>query len=234
MTTPAAGLAAIVSRTRYLLVDFDGPICSIFAGLPAPSVAAQLRKLITGQQITLPDDIENNPDPIEVFAYAATISPELAAQVEAEMTELEITAAASAQPTPYVRDVIAGCRESGRTAAVVSNNSARAVNAYLDRHDLTSGFAQVFARTSPDPALLKPSPHLIETAVTALGADPAETTLVGDSLTDIQGAHLAGINSIGYANKRGKHQHMTAEHAGAVINSMAELALALRARALSD
>lgn len=65
-----ADLGAILARTRYLLIDFDGPICSICAGLPAPQVAEQLRKLFTGHQ--LPEDIELTGDPIEVFAYAGT------------------------------------------------------------------------------------------------------------------------------------------------------------------
>jgi len=30
---PSVELLSIIDRTRYLLLDFDGPICSIFAGL---------------------------------------------------------------------------------------------------------------------------------------------------------------------------------------------------------
>jgi HAD superfamily hydrolase (TIGR01509 family) len=59
-------------------------------------------------------------------------------------------------------------------------------------------------RTSHDAAPLKPSPHLITQAVDALDAEPGECTLVGDSVTDVQGARLAGVQSIGYANKPGK------------------------------
>jgi beta-phosphoglucomutase-like phosphatase (HAD superfamily) len=75
-----------------------------------------------------------------------------------EMADLEVAAAATAKLTPYVHEVLAGCRESGRVVAVVSNNSARAVTAYLDRHGLSDGIAQVVARPSHDPALLKPVP----------------------------------------------------------------------------
>jgi phosphoglycolate phosphatase len=158
----AADLGAILARTRYVLIDFDGPICSIFAGLPAPQVAAQLRKLFTGHQ--LPQDIQQTGDPIEVFAYAGAVSPDLAARVEAEMTDLEVAATTTAKPTPYIHEVMAGCRE----------------------------FRLVVARTSHDPALLKPSPHLIDKAVRRLDADPAATTLVGDSITDIEGARRGG------------------------------------------
>jgi phosphoglycolate phosphatase len=220
-------LSAIVTRTRYLLLDFDGPVCSIFAGIPAPTIAEQLRKLYPGDQI--PDQVKNTGDPIEVFTQAAEISPDLAARVEAEMTALEVTAVATAKPTPYVHEVLAACRESGRTVAVVSNNSAQAVNAYLDRHGLSGGIALVVARTSHDPALLKPSPHLLEIAVEKLAADPAATAFVGDSLTDIEAARRAGIASIGYANKSGKQDRMTQLNAGAVITTMADLALSVRA-----
>ena len=229
MTSPgtdAAALGAVIARTRYLLLDFDGPICSIYAGLPAETVAARLRKLFPGD---LPEQIANTPDPIEVFYYSATVSDEMAARVEAEMADLEVAAVPTADPTPYVHQVIASARESGRTIGVVSNNSPRAVNAYLDRHSLSDGIRLVVARTSHDPALLKPNPYLIDKAVRGLNADPAASTLVGDSFTDIEAAHRAGVASIGYANKPGKRERMMQLQAGAVITSMADLALSLRA-----
>ena len=138
MTSPAANssdLDAIVSRTRHLLLDFDGPICSVFAGLPAHIIADRLRKLL-GDHTQLPAGIARTPDPIEVFTYAATISTDLAARVEAEMTGQELAAVATAAPTPYVHDVVTACQNSGRSVSIVSNNSARAVHAYLTRHGL--------------------------------------------------------------------------------------------------
>jgi phosphoglycolate phosphatase len=231
MTSPGTdpALGAIIARTRWLLLDFDGPICSIYAGLPAPTVAEKLRQLFPDE---LPDDIANTSDPIEVFTYAATISADMAARVEAEMADLEVAAVPAAEPTPYIHEVIASARESGRTIGVVSNNSFRAVTAYLDRHDLSDGIALVVARTSHDPALLKPSPHLINEAAHGLDADPAETALIGDSLTDIEAARDANVASVGYANKPGKRERMAELRAGAVITSMADLALSLRAHPL--
>ncbi len=229
MTSPgtdATALGAIIARTRYLLLDFDGPICSIYAGLPAPTVAEKLRQLFPGE---LPDEIANTEDPIEVFTYSATISDDMAARVEAEMADLEVAAVPTADPTPYVHEVIASARDSGRVVGVVSNNSLRAVNAYLDRHSLSGGIRLVVARTSHDPALLKPHPHLVETAIRGLSANAAMTALVGDSFTDIEAAHRAGVASIGYANKPGKRDRMTRIEAGAVIMSMADLAISLRA-----
>ncbi len=223
------GLDAIIARTRWLLIDFDGPICSIFAGLPASTVADHLRKVVTELSVPLPEEVERTQDPMEVFAWSATVSPELAERVEGELTAQEVTAVATAEPTPYIHDVLAACREAGRITSVVSNNSDRAVNTYLTRHGLADRAGPVFARTSHDPALLKPSPHLINMAVRAINADPTSTALVGDSITDVDGARLAGIDSIGYANKPGKRDRMIAARAGSVVNTMADLALSIRA-----
>jgi HAD superfamily hydrolase (TIGR01549 family) len=224
----AAALSAIIARTRWLLLDFDGPICSIYAGLSDAVVAEKLRKFIPGE---IPAEIASTHDPIEVFCYSRTVSEDLAARVEAEMTDLEVAAVPGAESTPYVHEAIASARESGRIIGVVSNNSSRAVNVYLDRHGLNDQIALVVARTSHDPGLLKPSPHLIDEAVLGLDAVSTATTLVGDSYTDIEAAHRAGVTSIGYANKPGKRERMTQLEAGAVITSMADLALSLRAHA---
>jgi HAD superfamily hydrolase (TIGR01549 family) len=222
------GLDAIIARTRWLLIDFDGPVCSIFAGLPAPTVADHLREVVTDLSVPLPEEVERTQDPMEVFAWSATVSAELAERVEAELTAQEVTAVATAEPTPYIHDVLAACRETGRITAVVSNNSERAVQSYLTRHGLADRTGPVFARISSNPALLKPSPHLIDMAVQAVDADASVTALVGDSITDIEGSRLAGVASIGYANKAGKYELMVSAGARAVITTLADLALKLR------
>ena len=233
-TTPGESAGDLLARTRYVLLDFDGPVCDIFAGLPDATVAKRLRKLITGQGIPIPDEIARTPDPIEVFTYSATVSTGLAAIVEAEMTSQELAAVATARPVPYVHDVVTSCRDTGRTVAVVSNNSERAVRSYLARHGLDDRITLIAARIGPDPALLKPSPHFIEQAITGLSAPPAECVLIGDSTTDIQAANRAGIASIGYANRPGKQASLTAAGATVVVASLADLVLPLRARPLPN
>lgn len=235
MTTTQDGrLGEIITATRHLFLDFDGPICSVFAGLKPGTVAARLRDLITSHDIALPAEVTATSDPFAVFAHAATISPELAAEVEAAMTELEVTAVRTAEPTPGVHAVITSCRESGRTLTVVSNNSARAVGAYLTRHALDGPIGVVIARTSPDPDLLKPCPHLLQQAIAVSNAEPDACTLVGDQVSDIDAARSAGTHSIGYANEPGKADAFADSGAGAIVTSLAPIALALRARPLPN
>ncbi len=119
------------------------------------------------------------------------------------------------------------CRRSSRQVAVVSNNSRAAVDAYLGAYGLAEYVDVIAARTEPDPGLMKPSPHLIAQAVRELEAELGESTLVGDSVTDIQSACAAGVRSIGYANKPGKRERLTRAGADVIVTSMEELALAL-------
>ena len=65
------------------------------------------------------------------------------------MTDLEVAAAATAKPTPYIHEVLDGCKESGRTVAVVSNNGARAVTSYLERHGLADRHKDPATKTQP-------------------------------------------------------------------------------------
>jgi hypothetical protein len=55
----------------------------------------------------------------------------MAARVEVEIADLEVSAVPTAEPTPCVHEVIASAHESGPTIGFVSNNSLRAVEAYL-------------------------------------------------------------------------------------------------------
>ena len=223
MTQLNPTLADVMSRSRCLLFDFDGPICGIFAGLPAPSIAADLRELVAGHGVAIPPAVATSGDPFDVLRYAATISPDLTQAVADELRTMELRAVEVAEVTPHTRQVIEAAHQAGRAIAAVSNNSREAVTRYLTVAGLAPMFTRIIGRTDPDPDLLKPNPHLITRAVKELGADPAECVLIGDSLSDIDWARNAGVFSIGYANKPGKLERFTAAGADAVITSMGEL-----------
>jgi phosphoglycolate phosphatase-like HAD superfamily hydrolase len=229
MTQPSAALDQILARTRYLLLDFDGPICDFYPDQSGRAVADQLRAYLQDQGVTVPDDIATSNSPIEVLTYSAAIDPDLADKTEAKLTALEWTAAASAVPNAYVADLMVACRKSVRMVAIVSNISAPAIRRYLERHDLDRHVALVIGRYSHDPDLLKPSPFLVERAISVMNADPATCTMLGDSPTDIESARQAGITSIGYANKPRKYEQLAQAGADAVVTNIADLVLCLRA-----
>ena len=227
---PFAALDDILNQARHLLIDFDGPICSLFAGTPTAPIADRLREAIIQQGVHLPQVVEDTGNWFEIFSFAASVSVDLAARVESELTEVECAAAATAAPTPYVNEVITACHDSARSVAVISNNSEKAIRAYLAAHDLDSQIDLIAARTSPDPAILKPSPYLIDQAATKLGTSASACVVVGDSPADIESARRAGALSIGYTRASSDRERLTIAGADAIILSMADLALRLRAR----
>ncbi|MGN9890722.1 HAD family hydrolase [Micromonospora sp. L31] len=221
----AADLAKVIDRVRVILLDFDGPVCSIFAQHPASTVAHELRRLLVDQAVTLPPEILAERDPLAVLRFTAALGrPAVVRLIDQAMTREEVTAACTAQPTPYGREVIVAAHQTGRRVAVVSNNSAESVHTYLAARRLTGYIHPVIGRPEAAPERMKPDPFPVLAAVRELGAEPAECVLVGDSLTDIEAAHAAGIAAIGYANKPGKRERFTS--AEAVIDSMAEMVAA--------
>jgi phosphoglycolate phosphatase len=225
---PVDALDRVLLRTRHLLIDFDGPVCSLFAGTPTAPIAARLRTIITREGVALPPAIRNTGNWFEIFAFAAITGPALASHVESELAALESAAAHTAAPTPDLADVLSACHDSGRHVAIVSNNSARAVLIYLDIHQLTGQIGAVAARTGHDPAILKPSPHLIKQAASELGTVPSACALIGDSPSDIAAARSAQASSIGYAATSGGPRLLLAAGADAIITTMAELAARIR------
>ena len=224
------GLAALLREARVLLLDFDGPVCSVFAGLPAATVAKQLRGLLWRHGVALPDHVMEQDDPHEILRYTGSLGrDELTRAVEDALTAAEVTAAKSARPTPYAREVIVAAHEAGRSLAIVSNNAAEPVSAYLDAHRLSRYVHPVIGRPYADPSRMKPDPAPILAAVDALDADPAECVLIGDSVSDMVGAAAAGVRSIGYANKPGKQQRLTDAGAEVVVDCMAPVATAMLA-----
>ncbi len=222
------GLRRVLAATGPVLLDFDGPVCSIFARHPAASIAAELRENLLANGIDLPQPIADEDDPLEILRWTGTLGQdELTRTVEDALCKAELQAVRVATPTPYARETIVAARQSGRHVGVVSNNSAPAITEYLRAHRLTTHVDQVVGRAYAHPDRMKPNPEPILTAVRALDAKPRSCVLIGDSPSDIEASRAAGIHIIGYADKNGKAERLAEAGADAVITSMATLATAL-------
>ncbi|MPY97741.1 MAG: HAD-IIIA family hydrolase [Actinophytocola sp.] len=209
MTNAAAELLA--SKPNVLL-DFDGPVCSVFGGVGADTVARQLRERL-GLSERHSAEVR---DPFEILRYAAAEGHREAVDAERELTKLEVHAIASATPTPYSAELLQRLTDRGQRIVIVSNNSASAVRAYLNQHGLTALVNDVSARTDADPTLLKPSSHLLHQAIEQLGTTSERCVMIGDSITDIDAAWASGVAIIAYANKSTK-QDQFARHAPSTV-----------------
>ncbi|MEU1731356.1 HAD-IA family hydrolase [Streptosporangium sp. NPDC020145] len=222
-----ADLAEVLRPVKHVLIDFDGPICSVFAGLPAPEVAQRLRAALLSYRERPSTSWESETDPLALLRRISTERPDLVGIADAALTRLEEEAIQLACPTLGGEAVLRACGDSGRTAWMVSNNASSAIRAYLNAHGLSSQVAGVFGRVPGDPASMKPSPRLLLDAMNAAGSAPAECVFIGDAVRDVEAGNAAGVPTIGYANKPGKGSSLAAAGAVAVVGSMKVIADAL-------
>ncbi|MBE9115838.1 HAD family hydrolase [Lusitaniella coriacea LEGE 07157] len=79
---------------------------------------------------------------------------------------------------------------AGLKLGILSSDSTEGVKNFIERHHLSSYF-QLTMGVQPD-GLMKPDPQLFQDACAALGVEPAETLMVGDSSLDMQMAQGGG------------------------------------------
>lgn len=223
-----ARIRRLLAGDGPLLLDFDGPICSVFAGYSSSRVADDLRMVLYDQGVEVPDFVARTPDPLDVLRWSGTlVGTSITRLVEDALCKAELHAVRSAAPTAYAREVIVAARKVGKPVAIVSNNSAGAVMAYLTVAGLAGHITSVVGRAYADPSRMKPNPEPVLHAVFDLDAQPRDCLLIGDSLADIESARAAGVPVIGYANRSSKVQAFADAKADAVVTSLDDLAVVL-------
>ncbi|MEU3574100.1 HAD-IA family hydrolase [Kitasatospora sp. NPDC036755] len=210
-----------------MLLDFDGPVCSVFACLPAPEVARRLREGLLAGGEQAPAGAEGESDPLALLRLVSDAQPELTESTDAALTALETEAVRKGRPTPGGESVLRACARSGRLVSVVSNNAGAAIETYLTEHGLSGYVAGVFGRAPGDPSSMKPNPRLLLDAMEAAGTRPERCIFIGDAARDVEAGEAAGIATIGYANKPGKDTKLTAAGAVVIVDSMTLIADAL-------
>lgn len=225
-------LARAFDAVRVLMLDFDGPVCDVYAGGSAAAVASDLRDVLAQAGAgPLPADMLVTEDPLHLVRRIADLAPGLTFIVDDALRAAEVQAMHTASPTPGAAPLLQACERSGVRVAVVSNNSAEAVFAYLDRHDLSSAVHHVEGRAA-DPRRMKPDPAPLRRTLSALGEPCGAAVLVGDSETDLTAARAAYVRVVGYANKPGKERRLAS--ADAVIDDIAVLVPFVVARTRRD
>jgi beta-phosphoglucomutase-like phosphatase (HAD superfamily) len=217
-------LAELVSQIRGLLVDFDGPVCSVFAGHSAYGVADELHSIIRarlGGELP-PGIVKSASDPLQVLREVEALGDEEMTRAVADACrDAEVTAVATATPTLGAETLVHAAQRTGRQVAIVSNNARLAVETYLRAHDLVGYVDSIAARfDSMSPRLLKPHPFLVRRGLEAINAEPTEAVFIGDSVADIVAGRAAGTVTIGYANKPGKQARLANAGADVVVDTM--------------
>ncbi|MGW2678715.1 HAD family hydrolase [Streptomyces sp. NPDC001436] len=218
-------LSGVLANARVVFFDFDGPVCDVFAGLPAPEVAKQLTSLLSSRDEAAGAEAGETDDPIEVLRIAHEADSIVGREVEQALTAAEVEAVAVAgPPTPGAVEALEAARSAGRTVLVVSNNSAECVQRFLEIHGLRGYVAEIVGRPVGQPDLMKPNPFPIITAAERARVGVGDCTLIGDSLTDVQAAHAAGATVVAYANKPHKAALFAEAGADAITDAMYAIA----------
>jgi beta-phosphoglucomutase-like phosphatase (HAD superfamily) len=199
MIPSASGFAqdwAWAGDLRFLLFDFDGPICGLFAGHDTTRMADDLRELLKGHAADL-TGLGSEANAHTILRRMRGLTSEALAEAVKWLTGRECEAVATAQLTPGVQELIEGLTIP---MAVASNNAFEAIEDCLSREGLLDRFSGgIHGRDQNKPWLMKPHPNCIERALDGLGvADHTKVALIGDSEADAVAAEKAGIHFIGY------------------------------------
>lgn len=126
------------------------------------------------------------------------------------------------QPVPGVVGVLDALDGDGAAYCVASNSTHDHVERVLSLTGLGHRFAgRVFS--AEDVRSGKPAPDVFLHAARSLGADPARTVVVEDSVYGVRAARAAGMRCLGYAGGLTPAAHLAREGAE-VFRTMDELA----------
>lgn len=232
MAEETGKLRELIVNARFVLFDFDGPICRLFAGHSAKRIAGEQVRWLEerGLHGLLTEEERAEPDPHAVLraVHRRHAGSDLMAELEERLTQQELHAVASAWPTQYADPLIMTWHALGSRLAVTTNNSPRAVIRYLEERRIGHCFSpHIYGRTQ-NLDLLKPDPHCLNRALRAMGAEPAAALMIGDAPTDYEAAKKAGVNFLGYARNERKAGLLREAGAECVVTSMEPLLKVLR------
>ncbi|MFB7503490.1 HAD family hydrolase [Streptomyces broussonetiae] len=226
-------LRELITPARFVLWDFDGPICRLFAGRRAEQVAAGLVEWLERQGLhgLLTDTERETPDPQTVLRAVGRRHPDgdLVTALEERLTQEELRAARSALPTAYADPLIRTWTAVGARQAVITDASPRVVRSYLETRGLLGCFgSRLYGRTE-DLHHPEPDPHRLSRALGAMGAEPSAALMIGGAARDITAARRAGVPFLGHARNEAGWRVLRAAGAGPVVCSLQPLLRALRA-----
>ncbi|WP_345646801.1 HAD family hydrolase [Streptomyces siamensis] len=224
VATETENLREVITRARYVLFDFDGPVCRLFAGHSAEDVAKDLVEWLEQHGLLglLTEDERVHPDPMAVLYAVNRRDPrsDLVAELEERLTYQELQAVPSAWPTAFADPLIRTWSAVGVRLAIATNNSPRTAAGYLASRGLTECFApNIYGRTR-DLHRLKPDPHCLNRALNALGAAPSAALMIGDAPSDLVAARQAGVPFLGYARNEDKGKLLRDAGAEHVVDSL--------------
>lgn len=127
------------------------------------------------------------------------------------------------KPFPGVQEVLARLHAHGIQIGIVTTKMRLTTERGLRYAGLYDYIMPRGIVTLDDVMNPKPHPEPVRMAVEALGADPAATLMVGDSVVDIEAAEAAGVASVGVAWSLKGEEKLRGSGARHIIHDMRDL-----------
>jgi myo-inositol-1(or 4)-monophosphatase len=228
------GLASVLGLSSVLVFEFDGAVCDFSQAMP-PDLAEDLLSSVPGPVAAVPAvaAAARSGDPYRVLAAVAGADSGAARAASARLAAAEARAASRAAPSGYVDEVIAACRDSGRTPVIWARQSAQAVGEWLAWSGLDDQVRHVIAPDGSLAGYLRGEGKSLSDGLGSLGFRADESALVTREPGSAQAARDLGVEVIGYARAPADREQLSGAGAGAVLLSLADLTLTLRARPLA-
>lgn len=208
-------------KFSLVLLDFDGPLCDLFVGYPAQTIAEKVARL--AQDISkLPLSRFADPDPMQVLIKASLSGVDEATLVTIDevLRDAEIAATDSAVATSGACDLVLWLASEHVPWGVVTNNSSEAVARFFSKQGWPT--PKVSGRDAGRPMLMKPNAAPLNRLIMDLGHSTSRTCFLGDSVADVEAAIACGATPIGFANKVGKSQRLRAAGATRLFDDLSE------------
>ncbi len=100
-------------------------------------------------------------------------------------------------------DTLYRLANEGWLLAIATGKARRGVEAFFEQHDTRHLFDTTWCA---DDGPGKPHPFMCEQAMSALGAEPHQSLIIGDAIHDIRMGLNAGIHTYGVSWDLAKHQ----------------------------
>lgn len=206
---------------RLLVFDWDGTLMDSQARIVA-CIQAAARD--AGAAVPTPDAARQIIG-LGLREAMDRLFPEVTESVVGDIVERYRHHFLGADPTPSVLfpgvvETLEALSEAGFLLGVATGKSRRGLDQVLEE----TGLRRLFAATRcADETLSKPHPQMLEEVMGVLGAEPAETLMIGDTEFDMQMARNARVPAVAVAYGVHEPERLIAEGALTCLDRIDEL-----------
>jgi HAD superfamily hydrolase (TIGR01549 family) len=213
---------------KGVVFDLDGTIVAFnldFKMLRADVRGYLLKNGVPASVITVNENIFEMLKKTEIFFKNQGKSSNAIQRISKEALSLaekyELDAATRTSMLPGAFDTLKVLKQMGLKIGLFTISSEKAMDYLLKRFNLTDVFNATVPREKVN--YVKPHPEHLETVLKVLGISAAETVVIGDSISDMQGAKEHQAIAVGLPTGVSTVEQLTQHGAHYIISSITDL-----------